>query len=457
MTMVRWDAFISYSSTDAIAASRLQRALERYRLPGGRRLRVYRDETDIAGGELPAQLRRALGEAGSLIVCCSVAATQSRWVALEIEAFRELAPDRLLLPVLVADAPPDNLPQALQGGAQRWVDLRSGWRLGMPTARSRVELVRAIAAVAGIEFRELLPLDRRRRRRAMVRLVSATAVALLAAASWPVEHWTDVTPEHVAAFHCDTLADGVAFFRMNEPQAIKNIVTVQRSVFGPESSRWAGLDEVVPTGRLLPARVSRAVDSNCGRTGDGWVGEPEPGTCVRVGRTREEYFVADPMGGFDAPRTEVVVGDGEPVMLDVIWTPIDMKVWSRYGRTLTPSSGLPVSAAGRQIWLGFPDSTILRGHLWQSADGGKSWKVVNGASDIRSIRRMALGLFVAGRVDRKLGFWLQRDQGSFVPLQVPGKGDDIEVCGEVDGQPVIRVDRSAFKRERVPWLFAMLR
>ncbi|WP_275096872.1 toll/interleukin-1 receptor domain-containing protein [Sedimenticola hydrogenitrophicus] len=182
----RWDAFLSYSSRDATIAGRVQRFLERYRLPDGRRLRIYRDETDISGGELPEQLRAALAASSSLLVCCSEAAVKSAWVSREIEAFRELAPGQPVLPVILADDPPENLPAPLCDIELRWADLRSGWRLGRPRRKTRVELIRAVAAAAEVDFRELLPLDRQRRRRHRLLVSVAIAAVLMAVAWWPL-------------------------------------------------------------------------------------------------------------------------------------------------------------------------------------------------------------------------------------------------------------------------------
>ncbi len=458
--MAGWDAFISYSSADAVVAARVQRALERYRLPDGRRLRVYRDETDIAGGELPGQLRRALAESRALVVCCSGAAAASRWVDLEIGAFRELAPDRPVLSVLVAEEPPDNLPRALGGDAStRWADLRAGWRLGVPRSRTRVELVRVVAGVAGIDFRELLPLDRRRRRRRLLTTAATVATALVAAAWIPVRTWIDVTPTRTQAFQCDQLDDDIAWLVLNEPYAIKNIVTLEPAGLSGASAtgrRRIELAEFVPRGRLLPPFVADTLRAHCGSDA-AWIGEPEAGLCVGVRESEETGFFADPMGGFDAPVTDVVVGDGPPSTLQSIWRRVDMDAWrEQYGIRTTPSAGLPVAAAGDDVWLGFAQDQLTPGGLWHTADRGRSWDQLPHITDVRSIRRLDVGLLVAARRNRELGFY-RLDDTTATPFDVPGKGDDLEVCGQVDGQPVIRADRSAYRRARRPWWRTVLR
>ncbi len=444
-----WDAFLSYSSHDVEVVERVQRFLERYRLPDGRRLRVYRDETDIAGGELPEQLREAMAESGCLLVCCSNTAAESDWVTREIEVFRALAPERPVLTVLVADDPPANVPPPLRAVELRWSDLRKGWRLGLPRRETRVELVRVVAAAAGMDFRELLPLDRRRRRRATLRVTAVIATSLVISAWFPVQDWVDVTPEGRPVFGCETLDDGIAFYKLNESQAIKNIVDVQRDVFGPTPRRERLGPDLIPRGRLLPAGVVGRIREHCGGSGSEWVGEPEHGRCFRVSESEEIDSFSDPMGGGEAPLTDVTVGYQEFV-LNRFWKQIDHQRWGEYGRTIHPSSGLPITANGDDLWLGFPDDKITRGHLWHSVDGGQSWEVERSITDVRSVRHLSRGVMVAARRDRELGFYLRRND-IFEPFDVPGKGDQLEVCGEVDGYPVVRADRNVFRLVQRPW------
>ena len=128
----RFDAFISYSHEDEIAARRIQRFLESYKLPrglisGGNRLWVFRDATDIRTGSLSDELNAALDGSRALIVCCSPAAAASRWVAQEIERFSQPEPVRPIVPVLLKEDPAAAIPERLQTLEHRYADLRSAW------------------------------------------------------------------------------------------------------------------------------------------------------------------------------------------------------------------------------------------------------------------------------------------------------------------------------------------
>lgn len=115
----RYRAFISYSHDDSRWARRIHHALEAYRLPGNlvgtrtsrgevpRRLNpIFRDRDDLpAAGDLTASVRAALAQSDVLIVICSPAAVASRWVNQEIEEFRSLNPDGVILAAIIAGDP----------------------------------------------------------------------------------------------------------------------------------------------------------------------------------------------------------------------------------------------------------------------------------------------------------------------------------------------------------------
>src|SRR5258708_966341 len=83
-----YDEFISYASQNRPEATRIQRFLEKaFKAAGMTNAKIYLDATDIRGGSLADELTHALLRSQALIVCCSPAAKDSRWVDREINVF----------------------------------------------------------------------------------------------------------------------------------------------------------------------------------------------------------------------------------------------------------------------------------------------------------------------------------------------------------------------------------
>lgn len=179
----RFAAFISYSHADADAAAKLQRKLERYRLP--KRIAeardkapslgtIFRDREDLAAASsLSAAIRDAIAQAEALIVMCSPDAAASPWVAAEIELFRDLHPDRPMLAVLLSGDPSAAFPPALTAGGLEPLaaDLRregDGQQLGF---------LKIVAGIAAVPLDALIQRDAQRR----IRRVTAITVGALAA------------------------------------------------------------------------------------------------------------------------------------------------------------------------------------------------------------------------------------------------------------------------------------
>src|SRR6202021_2000692 len=95
----RYWAFVSYSRQDEGWARRIAAGLERFRVPadlrkpepiGGLRTDrlspIFRDRDEFPpASDLQATLKLALRESKYLLVVCSPAAAQSKWVDLEIQ------------------------------------------------------------------------------------------------------------------------------------------------------------------------------------------------------------------------------------------------------------------------------------------------------------------------------------------------------------------------------------
>jgi hypothetical protein len=112
-------AFISYSHCDEYWARWLHKGIEGYRVPKplvdgpgqngpipSKIFPVFRDRDELASSaDLPAALHDALSQSAHLIVLCSPAAAQSRWVNQEITEFKRLGRGDRILPLIVEGEP----------------------------------------------------------------------------------------------------------------------------------------------------------------------------------------------------------------------------------------------------------------------------------------------------------------------------------------------------------------
>ncbi|AHE52392.1 TIR domain-containing protein [Sphingomonas sanxanigenens] len=180
----RYRAFLSYSHRDARFAARLHRRLETWRIPRaivGRPTAlgplpptlapIFRDREELpAAADLSEEVGRALTQAASLIILCSPAAAQSRWVRREIEMFQEVAPGRPILAALVPGADPSCLADLFGDGEPIAADFNpagDGARYG---------LLKLVAGIAGVPLDALVRRDAQRRLR---RVIAVTLLALL--------------------------------------------------------------------------------------------------------------------------------------------------------------------------------------------------------------------------------------------------------------------------------------
>lgn len=133
-----YNAFISYSRRDSLAATGIQKALHRIGRRPGRlyALRVFRDSTDlVASPDLWGRVREAIDRSGYLIVLLSPAAAASDWVNKEVLHWIQTRGLERLLLVLV------------------------GGRLEWDAATGRFHPERSDAAVAALTVEGSLPTE----------------------------------------------------------------------------------------------------------------------------------------------------------------------------------------------------------------------------------------------------------------------------------------------------------
>lgn len=200
---LRYVAFISYSSQDEAFAKRLQRTLEGYRILAGagdvripgakadnRAFPVFRDRSELKSGDLGAQIKASLDASFVLIVVCSPDAAASEWVNQEIREFVELGRQGRILAIV-----PDHVPATRPGHADVTETCFPPALANLADAEGdAIELLAAdarqghdgyvnaylklIAAMAGLDFGQLVNRDRIRRRRRAVQVGALVSLAL---------------------------------------------------------------------------------------------------------------------------------------------------------------------------------------------------------------------------------------------------------------------------------------
>jgi len=188
-----YQAFISYAHADEAMAKRVQTALETYTIPRalktkgqGKLSPIFRDVTELtAHHSLSEKITQAVQNSRYLIVLCSPAAKNSRWVNDEINLFRKLHGDSSILPALIEGTPSTSFPPALTQ------DGREPLAADMTRQKENFNfgISQMAASMLGVGLDELLQRHANRRRR---RLQLITAGALSFAAVMGGMAWTAI-------------------------------------------------------------------------------------------------------------------------------------------------------------------------------------------------------------------------------------------------------------------------
>lgn len=205
----KYRAFICYSQQDRVAAEKLHRRLENYRIPKhligraraigpvpARLSPIFRDRDELAASsDIGAELGEAICQSQFLIVFCSPAAAQSRWVNAEIEIFRAHRPEneRRILCVIISGEPGSDVPEMeCFPSALRKTGLDAAMPSHFPLAadfradyehREDAEL-RLIAALLGVSFDELKRREQAQRVRTLRRALGLAALLALTFAAF---------------------------------------------------------------------------------------------------------------------------------------------------------------------------------------------------------------------------------------------------------------------------------
>ncbi len=498
-----YDAFLSHSSADRKAVSRVQAFLESYSFgTPKRRVKAFRDYSDLPAGELSHEIERALTASRFLIVVSSPAAADSRWVDKEVRAFDAIHRDPSRIAVAVLTGPTHvEVIQALTDREYLRHDLAKGWIFGIPRLRTRLELLRILAMVTGQSMRSLVRwhLLRTLRNWSFASLIALVPFVVFMFQQIAIWEQIPAISEHgrVYAIAAEVHEGGddalsVTYrFRAQGPQGFRNYFAVTDY---PSKSRGTSQirDAFDTRRRLLPkAIVDRRVVTKCDRpiafealtgrkaAGEAFLGMPKEGHFVVVqplALTQEELDEAsDNMVEFSVPvpksngsvivtvsplgTTTCVVNDLNP-----IWQDRD-----GMGNPTSPSMGLPIVWDEQLgIWLGAPGwNAQSAGGLWRSLDLGRSWHRVGGFKSVNSVgvivedgsRCIVVlelhfdtwnGIILVPYPSRAV---LSKDGGvTWIAAETPpfGSKSEIEFSGTLStGCDVFRIDENLFQRKLV--------
>ena len=182
-----FDAFISYSHRDLSWGTWLQKKIEAFRIPKdmrgerpkGQGLRIFRDQTDLAGTELQDSLRRNLDVSRYLIVLCSPASAASSWVNEEVKYFVSLGRVSRIIPFIV-DGEPMSEDPALECFPPALRSLEDHVLLGANIQEIGKDkaFLKTVSILLGVRFGRLV--DREKQRRIRTALITAAVTAVIA-------------------------------------------------------------------------------------------------------------------------------------------------------------------------------------------------------------------------------------------------------------------------------------
>ncbi|MFC7536329.1 TIR domain-containing protein [Sphingomonas sp. GCM10030256] len=205
----RYWAFLSYAHEDSATADWLHAALERFRVPPAlvgrltemgpvpsRLTPIFRDRHELAAAHsLSDEIEEAIAGSRFLLVLCSPAAAQSRWVNEEIACFKKLQSEERVLAAIVAGEPfASDLP-GRQAEECFPPALRTHFNhRGLPTSRRaelvaadirdtgdgrRAALLKIVAGMLGVGLDELVQREEVRRHRRTKLIVAASVAGML--------------------------------------------------------------------------------------------------------------------------------------------------------------------------------------------------------------------------------------------------------------------------------------
>ena len=253
----KYDAFISYSHTNALLAEKISKRIRRYRAPKQsklkkRQLTVFRDvERLTASALLSEELKKNVEASKTLVLLASPDSAASDYVNDEIGIFLKNKSVDSVIIVLVEGEFSESIPPNLANNIAEplYIELHK-----TDTKSFRLETLRIIAALFGVDYAELRREDEVLRRRKRNSWIFGTIITIFLIAS--VFLINSVNPE--------------AWLRVPQPQYVDNIMPVHEIAVNkkdPSVVLYNGFDanwatNPVPEGYYFKEAGSNFYESN---------------------------------------------------------------------------------------------------------------------------------------------------------------------------------------------------
>ena len=495
-----YDAFLSYSSADKRNVARIQSFLQGYRHGRpSRRVAIFRDYSDLSAGELSERIHNALTVSRFLIVVSSPQAAESKWVEEEIRIFdaQNMDPSRICVAVLEGN-PAKEIIAPLKKREYLRHDLTRGWFLGIPKLRTRIELLRILSTLTGQPLRKLA---RWHLWKSLCNWSMAIAVALVPFLVYlllPIDSWQTIPIEDQRARYPifteieEDRVKSISRYRGMGPQGFRNYFYYSPDLLRPGSrskieSRFDLRTRLLPVNHIdmqpsgqYPRLRIRELQTDREFSSRPFLGNPHEGHYVALYAgelTEEERQQAEDDAvdyGYPVPRMKgaVIVTLDENQQNERYIEAFDFQWRERdaEGSPTSPSMALSLLWDDELgLWIGIPGLDQHKsGGLWHSPDYGVTWKQIDGFNSVNS-----LGIRKDGNrkgvvvTERHVELWrgvtlvpypsravVSYDMGAnWMTADMPAFGtrSEIQVAGTLpDGEEVVRVDETIYKRVTLP-------
>lgn len=188
-------AFISYKREDEKWAKWLQKKLESFSLPAAIRKEnpelpnkirpVFRDQSELSGGNLKTEIEKGLNGSKYLIVICSPRSAQSPWVSKEVQHFIDQGRENYIIPFIIGGTPNSSIPEneCFPEGLRQLTGEKEILGINVNEMGRDAAAIKVIARMFDLRFDVLWQRhEKEKRRKNLVTTVSIMALMLVAIA-----------------------------------------------------------------------------------------------------------------------------------------------------------------------------------------------------------------------------------------------------------------------------------